>query len=370
MPPIKKDVKKNLLDHSSAKVRLLGNYLDSYLSIISNDGYTRRIKLYDLFCGEGMYDDGGEGSPLVELMCIRRLHESANRSLLPIDCYFNDINKQKIAKLQGVIANMGYHQSSYGKLDFSETDYQLLIKQVISDARNLKNEKAFVFIDPYGYKHINAKDIKDLVDTGKSEVLLFLPTQFMYRFDANGTPESLIDFIDELTDIKQWRKNASVWDFINQLTESFRNYLSNGHFVDTFTIQKDAQTVFCLFFFCSHIRGFEKMLQAKWDIDTEQGKGWEYHDTGNSLFASQKTNPLEEKLLLYLKEPKSNGQVYEYTLHCGFLPTHATEVLTAWQKGGRLITKQKNGSKVRAGSFYINYKCYKDETDKITIQTA
>jgi len=37
----KKDVKKNLLDHSKIKVRLLGEYLKRYLNIISNDGYTR-----------------------------------------------------------------------------------------------------------------------------------------------------------------------------------------------------------------------------------------------------------------------------------------------------------------------------------------
>jgi hypothetical protein len=45
----KKDVKTNLLNHSEAKVRLLGEYLKRYLNIICNDGYTKRIKIYDLF---------------------------------------------------------------------------------------------------------------------------------------------------------------------------------------------------------------------------------------------------------------------------------------------------------------------------------
>lgn len=59
------DAKKNLLKHSEAKVRLLGEYLKRYLNIISNDGYTEQIEIHDLFCGEGLYENGGEGSPLV-----------------------------------------------------------------------------------------------------------------------------------------------------------------------------------------------------------------------------------------------------------------------------------------------------------------
>lgn len=70
----KKDVKKNLLDHSEIKVRLLSVYLKRYLNIISNDGYTERIKIYDLFCGEGTYENNGEGSPLVILRAIKDLH--------------------------------------------------------------------------------------------------------------------------------------------------------------------------------------------------------------------------------------------------------------------------------------------------------
>jgi hypothetical protein len=70
----KPDVKKNLLEHSAVKVRLLGEYLRCYLNVISNDGYTEKIKIYDLFCGEGIYKNQGEGSPLVILRAVKDLH--------------------------------------------------------------------------------------------------------------------------------------------------------------------------------------------------------------------------------------------------------------------------------------------------------
>ncbi len=99
----KKDVKTNLLNHSEAKVRLLGEYLKRYLNIICNDGYTNRIKVYDMFCGEGLYENGGEGSPLVAMRQIKDIHfiniaKSAN--IPKIDCNFNDIQGNKVKKVE------------------------------------------------------------------------------------------------------------------------------------------------------------------------------------------------------------------------------------------------------------------------------
>uniref|UniRef100_UPI0040497AB8 hypothetical protein n=1 Tax=Flavobacterium sp. TaxID=239 RepID=UPI0040497AB8 len=73
-PMQKKNVKTNLLDHSDAKVQLLGKYLKRYLNIISNDGYTEKINVFDLFCGQGEYENGGEGSPLVSLREIKEAY--------------------------------------------------------------------------------------------------------------------------------------------------------------------------------------------------------------------------------------------------------------------------------------------------------
>ncbi|MBK8470725.1 MAG: three-Cys-motif partner protein TcmP [Sphingobacteriales bacterium] len=99
----KKDAKTNLLNHSEAKVRLLGEYLKRYLNIICNDGYTKRIKIYDLFCGEGLYENGGEGSPLVAMRQIKDIHfvNVAKASSIPkIDCHFNDIEEIKVKKVE------------------------------------------------------------------------------------------------------------------------------------------------------------------------------------------------------------------------------------------------------------------------------
>lgn len=365
----KRKSKVLMFDHSKAKVQLLQKYLEKYFNIIANDGYTQKINVFDLFCGEGIYENSGEGSPIAILRTLKDLHfinKAKNKNIINVDLYFNDKDEFKIQKLSSIIENKKLHHKTFGRITYSSKDYKSIIGNLSNYIQNLKNEKAFVFIDPYGYKEIRASEIKKLLQSKKSEVLLFLPTQFMYRFDEKGTPEALIRIIEELVDLKSWKHSNSVYQFINQFKDALKNYLGNDFFVDTFTIEKDAATVFCLFFFSSHIRGFEKMLETKWQIDEDEGRGWSYEKSGN-LFTDFKTNLLEEKLieLLSTNQKIYNSKVFEFALHNGFLPTQVVEVFYALQAAGKLKVLSDSEDKIRKGAFYINYDNYKKSPEKV-----
>ncbi len=359
----------SMLDHSKAKVKLLEKYLEKYLNIISNDGFTSKINIFDLFCGEGIYENEGEGSPIAILKCLKDLHyinKAKNKNIPSIDLIFNDKDEFKIEKLKGIVEEKKLHENVFGKLSFRSKDYKNIIDNLSTYINSLKNEKAFIFIDPYGYKEIRASEIKKLLASKKSEILLFLPTQFMYRFDERGTPQALIEILEELVDMKDWKPSLSVYSFIEQFKDALKNYLGKDFFVDTFSIEKNEATVFCLFFFSSHIRGFEKMLETKWQIDDDEGKGWSYEKTGN-LFSNFKTNLLEQKLITLLSTGNKvyNGIVYEYTLRSGFLPTHTVEIFNSLQTEGKLEVTTEKDEKVRKGAFYINYENYKSSPKKV-----
>lgn len=362
--------KTNLFDHSEAKIRLLGEYLKRYLNIISNDGYTEEINIYDLFCGQGLYDNGGHGSPLVTLNQVKNTYYSLiskkPNKLPKINCHFNDIDTSKIEILRNAIKSKSLHYEEYGNLKFSSNDYKDEVDKLKVLFQKFKKQKAFLFIDPYGYKDIKSEQIKLLMDSNKkSEVLLWLPTQHMYRFSKNGIPEALLHFIEELTQYKEWKESDSVWKFINQLKTGFQSYLGENYFVDNFSIKKEENTVFCLFFFTSHIKGFEKMLEAKWEIDTEQGRGWEYTGNVATLFSDNKTNELEEKLKIFLASNKKfNSDVYEFTLRQGFLPKHTNQIFEQWQQNNTLLVTLANGEKARRKSFYIKYYKSTDSDNK------
>jgi three-Cys-motif partner protein len=358
-----------MLDHSKAKVKLLEKYLEKYLNIISNDKYTNKIHVFDLFCGEGIYVNEGEGSPIAILRVLKDLHfanKAKNKNIPKVDVLFNDIDEFKIQKLKNIIEEKKLHYESFGKLNFRSKNYKEILDGLISYVQSFKNEKAFIFIDPYGYKEIRASEIKKLLQSKKSEVLLFLPTQFMYRFDEKGTPQALIEILEELVDLKDWKQNNSVYSFVEQFKEALKKYLGDEFFIDSFTIKKDESTVFCLYFFSSHIRGFEKMLETKWQIDADEGKGWSYTRTSN-LFSSLKTNHLEEELIKFFKSSGRiyNGDVYVYALRLGFLPTHCNEVLTALQNDGKLEVLSNKNEKIRKSAFYISYENYKNDYQKV-----
>lgn len=369
-----KESQQTMMQHSEVKVRLLKLYLERYLNILSASRYIGDINVYDLFCGEGIYENNGKGSPIVILETIKNIYYASKANGTSKDkfnCFFNDIEKWKVEKLQNEISNRKLHYSEIGNLNFSNDDYRMLLPKISNDIKALKKEKAFVFIDPYGYKDIKVSDIKSLLQTNKSEVLLFLPTQFMFRFESKGTPECLIEFINELMPVEQWPISETGIDFIENLTEAFRNSLGGNYFVDSFIITRDRNQFFCLFFFTSHIYGFDKMLDAKWKIDREEGRGWNYQ-TEHSLFSQvdKKANTFkfEQKLQDFLKTEKTNSEVYQFTLHNGHLTSHANEILTKLQSEGKLSAIKTDGTPARKSSFYLNYKEHKNEPNKIKLK--
>lgn len=126
-------------------------------------------------------------------------------------------------------------------------------------------------------------------------------------------------------------------------------------YVDSFTIRKDAHTAFCLFFFTSNLKGAEKMLEAKWKLDDQQGAGWSYEASfaHDSLFRGGDTHPLQKLIESRLHSgPQSNAAIYEATLRAGYLPKHAVQVLSQMQKDRRIRVTPEG---TRAGAFYLNY---------------
>ena len=264
------DAKVVMLEHSEAKVSLYRAYLATYLSILSRVPSIQRIFLFDLMCGEGIYGNGGKGSPVIATEVIKNHYFSNNQSCPNITLWFNDkemsqIEKDvsKVDRVKSFVERM--HLPPNVKPEYFMEDYDQIHPRALRLAQGTANTKSLFFIDPYGYKDISPVHIKETLEGGNSEVLLFLPISHMYRFAAKAMDSSfpgsapLENFLKELFGAKQ-PKFQSALDFVEQIKAQFRIFLSaKSIFVDTFTIERDNSNVYCLFFFTSHIRGYEKM---------------------------------------------------------------------------------------------------------------
>lgn len=378
----KANAKTNMYEHSKAKVELYATYLATYLNLLSRAGFVEKIYFYDLMCGEGIYEDGGKGSPILTLETIKNHFFSNGKQCPDIEILFNDKDKSEIEKDKYKIERVQDAASSIFLPDnvgvqYSREDYNEIFPKLIKDLKEIgSNGRTLIFLDPYGYKEIKSKQIKDIILNKKTELLLFFPISHMHRFARKSLSKEdfpggiplekfllpLIEFNNELAIVK------SVYDFIFQLKKAFKTYLSEYNiFVDTFTIERDSQNVYGLFFFTHHVRGFEKMLESKWKMDKQQGRGFRFNSDEDSFFSEVEMSDYVHKLKEFVScNTKTNADLYLFGLENGFLPKHTGEILKEWQKNNpKFNVSIVEGQGIRKNTFYIPYQNHANDPKKI-----
>lgn len=257
--------------------------------------------------------------------------------------WFNDIGKSKLEdgyKVDRVERiSKGMYIPSNVQIQFSKENYRKIFPKAIDEIKQVRDAKGIFFVDPYGYKIIKPDDIRTMLEPGSTEVLLWLPTPQMYRYaeavfanDFSGS-DPLREFLKELFGNSIPNFNSD-YDFIEQLKGRFRAYLKDLNvFVDTFTLQRDAANTYCLFFFTRNIKGYEKMVATKWDLDTEHGKGFALEKT-LTFFSEIELSEYPKKLWAYIDSAdyRTNSELFLYGLENGFLPKHTKSVLDNWKK--------------------------------------
>jgi three-Cys-motif partner protein len=343
----------NLLEHSEAKVKLYGRYLSIYLNVLARSSIDN-IYLFDLFCGEGIYNDGGKGSPIVALECIKNHYYANNNSCPNLFITFNDsekseinIDKMKIDRVREFASKI--FRPKNVQVGFTKIDYNSLVTKVIDRTASLKgNERALIFIDPWGYKEINPEGIKKLMQNGKTEVILFLPIYFMSRFSNKSKDidfkggKALRAFMGKLFGtIEDIPHIDGQKEFIYLVQEQFKVYM-NLKFVDTFKIERENNNWFCIFFFTNNKKGFHKMLDAKWSIDKKRGDGFKIGDDVKiELFEEIKVSGYQEKVLNYLLQnpDATNITLLDFGLENNFLPKNTKAVLDDLKKNYKIEIK-------------------------------
>ena len=382
-----KNSQNTMLAHSRAKVEFYEKYLERYLPILSLSKYISAINIYDVFCGRGVYENGGEGSPVRALKAIveaKKKYPSGTRITLRL----NDNDKNNIDSVKQYIAHEvpGYEQ--FCDVKFASVDAESLLDSMthwISSTRN--DERNLLFIDPYGYKTIHKDTIDGLMKNGRTEIILFLPVSFMHRFKdyaMEADAETIAplrrfteDFFPEGHPVRNVDEEMNVHEYIDFLKEAFS--FDGKYYTSSYQIELGKGKFFALFFMTSNLLGFEKILEVKWSLDEEDGNGFVLEKDSlqpslfDDFFADQKkqehSNKLSKYLIDYLNIPRNNGELYEFVLKKGYLSKHATGILNQWQDEGQLeVVDLVTGKPARKGSFYLKYEAVKNPSVKIELK--
>lgn len=369
---MKTSTRTELLEHSRAKVELLEKYLSTYLNIISRVSYFEKINIYDLLCGEGKYTDNAEGSPIGIMKTIKNHHFSNQKKSPNIDVWFNDngaseieIGKKKIERVKTFVSEIYCPKNV--TIKYSDLDYLNVISDVQKNVERYKKEKHLIFIDPHGYKDIKLARLKNLLLKRNTEIILFLPLFDMYRFANKSMKEnfsggtSLREFLMDVFNSKKTHF-TSIFDFRDQLKNAFS--IHTDCFVDTFLLQKEKNNYYALFFFTPNALGFEKMLEAKWKIDENEGRGFKLNSNQQSFFEEIEISSYPEDLLFYLKIRRSNSELYIFGLNNGYLPKHTIKVLKPYRNNSQIVVFDSLKNKMPKNGYYLTYKNYKSPPEK------
>ncbi|GMO61392.1 MAG: hypothetical protein Ta2A_07470 [Treponemataceae bacterium] len=362
----KTDVKNTMQIHSQAKVEFYSAYLSRYLQILCKSQYINQINIFDVFCGTGVYEDGKKGSPVVAFDDIIKITCNNTR----ISLIINDIEIDKINRVRAYIEaqNNKACNVEYFNLDVEEMFAKVYnrVSQTSTDTRNL------IFIDPYGYKNIRHDILYKLMENGKTEIILFLPISHMHRFTQVAMKDEytaqyspLRNFINGFfsEDHPMQTDQLPVMDYIQHITKALK--YNDKFFATSYCIERDKTNYFALFFMTSHKYGFEKILEVKWELDDNAGRGFTQPESPglfDEILDEQSKNEsfkrLENILLNYLTNPKTNQQIYNFTLENEFLPKHTNAIFERWQseKDNFKVYVINGGMEARKKSFYLTKK--------------
>lgn len=375
----KTDAKATMLLHSEAKVEFFRKYLERYIRIVGLSGQFGEINIFDVFCGTGVYDNGKKGSPIAAFEVIKKFREDFPNIKTPINVFVNDSASEKVEVVRKFIdaANNGYCDVFYTKevADLSFRSIQGRLNQQDGRSRNL------IFIDPYGYKEIDRTALENLLGNGRTEIILFLPISPMQRFTAKAVDSEeapylpLKTFVESFFPYDHPIKNGKL--SVSEYIDCVKDALKFGKYYSTsFAIERDASNRYALFFISSHIYGFEKILEVKWQMDEDEGRGFSqpelnptfslFQDEEKRIAQEENYSKLEILLESFLRDDRDNKEVYKYILEQEFLPRHANQVLRTLQDSGQLeVTDLQTQKAARKGSFYLTWENYKQSAPRV-----
>lgn len=318
-------------DITAAKIKLYQGYIGTYLiKVLMKFG---KCAVADLFCGPGK--NGTEsGSPLVLLEqaekmlsseTLKKIHPNPEVSIL-----FNDIEPDHIANLAVELSRMTLPRELR-----IETPTSKHFRDVINGNTMLirSPRPKFFFLDPFNYSDVTMEDIKLLIDSPYTEVLLFLPAFFAYRFAGVETEEKTKRFLESFT-TRGISDYADFDDFINSIKTKLKTSLGID-FVRPIILDAGQQKN-TLFFLSKSIHGMLVMNEVIWE-DAYDGKRVLVKDEGEpGLFSKQELETatpalveFEKALLAEMKSRKmmTNVDVIHFAIKEGFLPRHAEDII-------------------------------------------
>lgn len=339
--------KERIQRHSKEKLNVYRNYLEAYLSVMTNTSFNP-IFIIEPFAGCGKDRDGNTGSAVIAQKVARSKTFKANIRLL-----FNDVNKTYCENLRECLNTKDPY------LQITNEDANKTINDALNQATPMSHQ--LFFIDPFGYTQILPNTYSRLFGMRNTDILIFIPVYHIYRFLRKEIDDEQLKPIGEFLTMFGINENSVKgvrnWqDFAGHIRRGIIK-IANTEYVYKKEIRHETQNSgYCLFFLTKHIYGAEKFLEVLDGIEKK---------TPN-LFQNMVDDQDDELIKAIISTPKlTNQDVYQLGIKLGYYKTRITRVLHQLEEEERIAVKEI--SKRHAKSFYIDYKYFKEKSPRLEI---
>ena len=263
MPP--KDILWPLEPHTVGKHRVLRNYMQAWLPIMSR--WNGQVVFIDGFAGPGEYDRGEPGSPVIALRTLID-HQSRRRFACKFYYVFIEKDKRRCNHLSNLLTNMHAEIPENCNYEIINSAFDETLTVVLDklDEQNSQSAPSFIMIDPFGVSDTPMPVIARILANLKAEVYISLMYEFINRFDKKVEHEARLD---KLFGYDSWRIGRNITNYEEKkqfYLELYERQLkaAGAEYVLRFELYEGGRMVYAIFFGTHSLDGCDKMKQAIW----------------------------------------------------------------------------------------------------------
>ncbi|MDA7967480.1 MAG: three-Cys-motif partner protein TcmP [Gammaproteobacteria bacterium] len=347
------DKKGKIGQHSAEKLRVYREYIDGYLSVLTNAPNFKNINVIDLFAGMGVSENEKRGSALIAAELVSDFSEKVKaaekfKGEKNLQLFLNEKSPKYYKKLRENLAKYSFAKVSNRPAD----DF---VKEIFAPGGavlgNMKDSISLFFIDPHGYTQLSHDSLEKIFGGdgktfggGKIEILLFVPTTSVYRFKKTKVArEFMADLGVEEAAINDINSHVS---WAKMVVQGLRKKAATDFVFDYNLENHEANySAYHLFFVSWHVKGGEKFLEARKKSREQNNQqsflGWE--------------DPLmSETLRAILSKEMTNQELYFEIIKSEYLPSQVRPVLVKMEKQG--VLKVRPNPARRKSAYYLDIK--------------
>jgi three-Cys-motif partner protein len=379
-----KDIHKSVFDEGTlTKLEILREYLKSWFPVFIKDHkfVWEKVQIYDFFAGEGSDIAGNKGSPIIILEELRVYCQTIKERQIKVDLVLNEFKQEKYDKLNTIVTGflsgcktlgscpLGNNSECPFNFIVKNEDFHVLFRELYPEMKLSSFIPRFMFLDQNGIKFINQETFSELISLNRTDFLFFISSSFAKRFAE--VPE----FLEYLKVSKQEFESSKPFDCHRVILQYYKNLIPSDkdYYLAPFSIRKiRSGNIYGLIFGSNSPYGLEKFLKTAWKFDKNTGEA-NFNIDNDSIISGEislfpednvikKVQLFQNNMIEFLKDnPRTNKEVYLFTLESGFTPTHAIEILRKLQEINHIKVDLIIGSeKIKKGSFFLQNKPKKE----------